>query len=432
MDDARTPTWVALAVCAPLVASALVMSVESLALAGDGAYYLVQLIATGEVFGTDQRYLGNVVRQSPVLLALEGGVTSTRILAVLLGIGQIVIPALVWSLAVLYARADRVVFTAVAITAGVCAGTTWFFSVSENVIAVPLTCLVAVLLWRPFEWSRRDAAVALTAALVLVASYETSMVTGLVLAGWAGMRCTRASRGLERYACAAVSTLSALSVLVAVRGGWEQTYPTHSRSLLYFIVELDPWPLYLSVAGLLLFVAGLGGWFGERMRVPLLATGAGALGVAVVGLDMTTRAAFAARGGAGVAGFVLVVLLWWVWARPPERALAPRPTRLLAVPVGFVAAVLAVNVWALQDWSSSLATFRAEVDATRGVAAVDEAIPANERAVLWNWTAPSLSLIVRGDADAGVLVDREPSFVPFDPRDGRRQIPDRHTWRAGG
>ncbi len=432
MTTARVPLSAALAVCVALVVAALVMTFQSLALAGDGSYYLVRIIATGEVFGTDQRYLGNLIRQSPVLLAIRSEVTSTYTLALLLGVGQIVIPALLWSLAVLHARADRVAFAAVTVTAGICAGTTWFFSVSENVIAMPLTALVAVVLWQPATWSRGNAAVAIAASTVLVASYETSMVTGLVLAGWGLMRALRASSRMERGSCAAVSVLAALSVLVAVRGGWEQTYPTHSRSLLYYVVDLQPWPLYLAVAGLVALVVGIDGRYASRVSTTLVAAGTTALFVAVAGLQMTTTAAFAARGGAAVATFALLVLLWWQWApRTEQRTPDRRSSRLLAVPVGFVVAILVVNMWALRDWASSFSTFRDEVGVARGVVAADDVIPQDRRSVLWNWTAPSLSLVVRDDPDAGVLVDPDPSFVPFEPADRRRQLPDAYTWRNG-
>ena len=37
-------------------------------------------------------------------------------------------------------------------TAGLCAGMTWLANVSESVLAIPLTVLVAVLLWQPRPW----------------------------------------------------------------------------------------------------------------------------------------------------------------------------------------------------------------------------------------------------------------------------------------
>ena len=81
---------------------------------------------------------------------VEGRSDATpSVLTLLLGVGQLVLPAIVWSLAIVLSRADRLVCAAVAMIAGLNAGATWFLSVSEIVLAVPLTTLVAVLLWQP-------------------------------------------------------------------------------------------------------------------------------------------------------------------------------------------------------------------------------------------------------------------------------------------
>ena len=76
----------------------------------------------------------------------------------------------------------------------------------------------------------------------------------------------------------------------------------------------------------------------------------------------------------------------------------------------------------VEAWQRSLDAFRDEVDNTRGTAWVDDALPSDERAVVWGWTSSSLSVIVRRDAASGVLVDRAPSFVPFQPSDAQAQV----------
>lgn len=402
------------------------MTWKFLALAGDGAYILVRLVGSGEVFATDQRVLGSLVRQAPALVGVHAGLTDMHALTLLLGAGQLVVPALIWSAAVLAARTNGLVWMIVSITAGICAGTTWFFSVSESVMGTSLTALVGTLLWRP-DWGARHMVGALGASVLLVASYETAMVTGLVLASWAGLRARHAERGAERYACAGVCVLSGLSVLVAVRGAWESTYPTHSRSLLYFIVELQPLALYLSLLGLLILVWAAVSTRAARVRTAALGIGVATLTVAVAILEMSTAVAFAARGGAAVAVFVLLALLWWLWTTRGGAA-ESLPRALLAVPVLFVAAMLAVNVQALAGWSESVSAFRSQVNAAPGVVDVTTVLPAERRDVLWNWTASSLSLILRERPDAGVLVDRRPSYVPFPPDVARDQIADEYVW----
>ena len=430
MSRGRVPTPALVIVCAALVAASLAMAFQSLALAGDGAFYLLRIIATGEVFGTQERYLGNLVRQAPALLGVHAGVTNTYALSLLFGVGQIVFLAVVWSLAIVLSRADRVAFTAVAGAAGICAGTTWFFSVSEAVFATSLTALVAVLLWREGAWTWAHAIVALVASFVLVATYEAAFVTGALLAAWAGWRAYRATPSLERYACAAVAALSTLSVLVAAQGIREPTSPAHSRSLLYSVTSLDPWPLYLATAGLALFVAGMRPWLPRSARWALLGLGATALGIGAAGLDISTQAAFAARGGASLVVFALQLALLLDWAtRGRTHARGEPDARLLAIPILFVVAILVANGSALRSWSGSLDAFQREVEAAAAPTDAHLVLPANRRDVLWNWTIPSLSLLVRTRPDASVLfVPYETGYVPFAPEDARSQIDDAYTW----
>ena len=141
-----------------LLSTAVLMAARSLALSGDGSFYLVRLLGTEDVVGPDARVLANAVRQAPVLAALRLGLTDTYLLSLLLGVGQLVVPAAIWGAALLLTRARPLAFSAVAMTAGLCAGTTWFFSVGENVIAVPVTVLVGTLLWLPREWRWRHVA----------------------------------------------------------------------------------------------------------------------------------------------------------------------------------------------------------------------------------------------------------------------------------
>ena len=430
MSRGRVPTLALWLVCVPLVVAALAMAWQSLALAGDGAFYLLRIVADGEAWSTQERYVGNLVRQGPALIGVHAGVTNTHALAVLLGVGQIVIFAVVWSLAVVLARGDRLAFTAVAGAAGICAGTTWFFSVTEAVPAAALTALVAVLLWREETWTWAHAALAIVASLVLVATYQSAIVTGAILAAWAAWRTARAAHSLERSACAVVAALSTLSVLVAANGIREPTSPSHSRSLLYSVVSLDPWPLYLATAGLAVFVAGMGSWLPRRARWVSLAVGAAALGVAVAGLDMSLNTAFAARGGASLVVFALQFALLLDWAtRGRWRERHEPDARLLAVPILFVVAILAANLVALRGWSSSLDAFQREVAATTAPTDARLVLAPDRRDVLWNWAVPSLSLLVRTRPDASVLfVPYETGYVPFAPEDARAQIDDSYTW----
>ena len=429
MGSRPVPLAVLLAVCATLLGTALAMTWYGLALAGDGSYYLVRILGTENVFGPDFRVFANAVRQAPVLASAAVGVTDTHTLTLMHGGGQLVVPAVVWSLAIVLTRSDRLAFSAVTMTAALCAASTWFFSVSESVLSLPLTVTVAALLWLPREWRWGDIMLAVAASLVLVASYETTLLTGAVLATWAVVRSRRQSTRRSRYASAFVALAAVLSMLAAIGGVNAGPGPTNAQSFMYFVLSLEPRPFYAGLAGITALVLAMVVAPG-KLRWLLLAAGAVALGAGMLAADTTTGAAFEGRGGAAIAGLLTVLFLGSQWLlRERTAARAQTPAWFLAAPVALMAVACVVSVSEARSWHTSLEAFRAEVDATRGVATAAETLPANQRDALWDWTAASLSLIVRSRADAGILVDENPSYVPFLPSAAREQLSDEFVWR---
>jgi len=406
------------------------MTLQGLALAGDGSYYLVRILGTNQFFDSlGPRMFANVVRETPVLFAAWGGLTDTHALTVLHGVGQLMFPALIWSAAILLTRTDRIVFCAVALTATLCALTTWLFSVSEGVLAVALTALVAVLLWRR-EWHWAHALTAMAASLVLVASYETALVTGVAFAAWGTWRARRAISPPDRIGSIGVAVLSLFSICGAGLG-MAMPGPGNARSFLYFVFSLEPWGLFVALAGVAALVSAMATMDAGHARTALVGVGTLLLAVGVVGLDVNTVTAFEARGGSAVAAVLLAGFLFWNWA-VELRGEAPRnaaPTWLLGVPVLFAAATVGLLLTASTSWALSLNYFRDEVNRGPRIAEAERVVPVGKRQVLWDWTAASLSLIVRSRASSGVLVDRDPSYVPFLPEDARDQLDDSYVWK---
>lgn len=415
-----------------LVGAAIVMSVQKLALTADGSYFLARVVGDETLFGPVGRIFAEAARQLPVLVLVWGGESNTATLSIAHGVGQLVLPALVWSVAIVLARRDRVVFFAVASTGALCAGSTWLFSVSENVLAVPVTILLAALLWLP-TWQRGHIALACACALVLVSSYETAALVGIAFIGWATARARGVSGRAERYACAFIAMAAAASVFVAIVGASGQgPGPTHARSFLYYLVSLEPWPLYVAFAGVAVVVVGLELGLPDKAAAALAGTGALLLGIGAVTTDTTVSAAYEARSGTSAASFALLLYLWWRWTR--ERAgrrvtvrTAPGWITLVPVALAVVSTVLLLD--ASREWQRDLSAFRTAVTANTGIVTADEVVPADRDGALWDWTSIYLSLLTRRDPDDAVLVDRSPSYVPFTPREARERFPDRYSWR---
>jgi uncharacterized membrane protein YGL010W len=415
-----------LAVCALLLFVAGVMTAQGLALAADGSYYLVRILDSGWAFGgLDSRALANIARDAPVVVVADAGVTDTHLLTLALGAGQLLLPATIWSAAILLGRTDPLVFTALALTASLCAVSTWLFNVSEAVLAAPLTALVAALLWQP-RWRWPHAALAIAASLVLVSSYETSIVAGALFAGWGLWRWRRSVALPDRLGSLVVAALSVLSMLTPFIG-----FATRGRrgagSVVYYAVSLDPRGLFVALCGAALLVGSMAGHGSFATRRALAIGGVLLLATGAAMLDITLSSSYHARGASALAAIALAALLLWQWAAGAQGR-HEAPAWVLGVPVVFAAAGSGLLLMASTSWARSLDAFRDEVNRGQGVAVARAVLPPNRQQALWDWPEPSLSLIVRSRPSARILVAATPSFVPFPAEQARDQLDDAYLW----
>ena len=373
------------------------------------------------------------MHQGAVIAAVQLGVTDTWALTLLLGLGQLVVPAVIWCAALWFSRTDAAVLAAVATTAVLCASTTWFVNVSESVLVVPLTVLVSVLLWQPRAWSRAQALTAAGASLILVASYETVLVTGAVLAAWAIARARRSSSARDRYTSAFVAGASVASVGVALWGMTRPGDPQHAQSLLYFVVSFEPRALFVGAIGVMLLMAVSDRRIADRSGAALaLGASAAALLLAAMMIESTQRESFAARGGIAAVAIVLQFYLCWRWTNPVQASQGRLAGRVLVLtPLVLVVACSFSVVRGLDEWSRSLHAFQAAVGSNQGIHSVEAAVPVERRAIVWGWTSSSLSLVLRCDAQGAVLVDSSPSYFAFPPAAARSQVADAFVWRSG-
>ena len=116
------PPVAVVAASALLLAAACVMTFQSLALAADGSFQLLRVLAVDDLYATHSRMLGALARQGAVVIAARAGVTDTHQLSILLGVGQLLVPAIAWALAIVLSRADRLACAAVTMVAGLSAG----------------------------------------------------------------------------------------------------------------------------------------------------------------------------------------------------------------------------------------------------------------------------------------------------------------------
>jgi len=105
----------------------------------------------------------------------------------------------------------------------------------------------------------------------------------------------------------------------------------------------------------------------------------------------------------------------------------------LFVVLGVITALIAVGatlllvVGAAREWTGDREAFRQEVLEGDGIVVANDVLPSDNDG-LWGWTALYLSLVVRSDPDDAILVDRNPSYIPFTPDEARRGLDDAYVW----
>ena len=193
---------------------------------------------------------------------------------------------------------------------------TWFISVSEIVLAVPLTVVVAAVLWQPrtrgAETSRSPrGSVVLLVAEVRDGRHERRAAR----AGRYGVRPARdRSTATDCHAVAALWLLS-VSSRPSVRAG----NPTHSQSFLYFVVSLEPWPFYLALVGIARVSSDSGR--GSSGRAACAWRSGASLVVAAAGLQSVAPSG--SRSGAAVARLLLSCSSV-AWIDGDDRSRVPR------------------------------------------------------------------------------------------------------------
>lgn len=431
MGSRQVPGGAVAVVCSMLVASSLFLTFRCLAVNGDGAYFLLRIADTGSVTGFPSRVLANAARQSLAITAVNLGVTDLHVLAVLLGIGQLMLPTAFLVAAVVLARRRLSAFAIVSITAGVVTGATAMFSIGENVVSVALAVFVATMLWLPRPWRRVDAAAALVAAIVLTRSHETVILTAPLLAVWSAWRARLATTVLERWACAFVGSALLLAAVLAARVLVAEPENPRARDVSDAVLRAIPLELYTAVIGgaglvLLLFAP-----LGRRVRLLVLSVTILASAGAAVGFFGTQGDAYRARGGATIAALLAGSSLMLLWHLERRGGPGPRPrgTGAAWVAVAFACLPLVALFPRAERWATSLEVFRHAVVANRGVLMATDVLPRDRRHVLFDWTASSLSVVVRPRMGTAVLVDAHPSYVPFPPAAAHREVPARFRWK---
>ena len=290
------------------------------------------------------------------------------------------------------------------------------------------------LLWQPAAVALARWVLALAASAVLVACYETAAPDRIHSHGLGGLASdrgeARASRGSGApwWPACRFSRSSSRSP-----GSRSARTPTHSQSFLYHVVSLEPWPFYVALAGIATSSARSLSR-DEPVSDIVLAIGTIALVVSrrrlraerrhrAPGSEAASRSRpLPSSSSSSCVGSARRVSAIREWGRRIPSALA-------VVAVVFVVSMVAVNVGRFAAGRGASMPFGAQWTSAKASCRPSTSSPAGRGSGGLGLDGSSLSLLLRGDPNAAVLVDRYPSLVPFPPQTKRaRQLGDEYIW----
>ena len=433
-DSDRVSLGIVLVCVAAVLGSSAVLLVANASLVADGSFYLLWAIKHGQPCACASGRQGiNLVREGPLLLAVHQGVTNTHLLTLLEGIGFLIFPALVWTLAIVHARNSRFRFFFVAISFGLCYATMIFFSVGELTLALPLVVLASVLLTQPTPWSGGRAGLAIVSTGLLFFSHEAIALSAVLLAVLAVVR-MRAD--LESTDVRASIVVLVLSIAVLGAAVWTVVFWPNPNSNTF--INFPDSAVFLFIGGFCLI-----GWALLYRRAFTLGRLRWALLILAVpftlyGIHLAVQegplSAYFTRGPSLVliAALQLLLLVDWIIRRSGLEStnwtvqLSSHASLGAAV---FLVALMTIPIVCALRWSTVIADFRQTITHQKGFVPETSISTSAGSSYLWSWTNATMSVILRSSSTNAVVenTSMDPLY-PFSIGSAQQQISAVFRW----
>lgn len=417
----------ALGTCARSLALAAILALAALsviaakALLADGSYAMLGILKAQGYWDFDRaRAHAMVLTQTPAVLAIKAGARDVVALIYAFSLGLVGVPALLW-LAALAMQWRSCLFWTLLMGFCVTHLTSGFCSIGEYNTAYALTAFCASAMVRPVMGVFASAALTL-AALALTRSYESTAYLGPLLAAIAAERLWRRGREARHAERAALIVSLALFVAGAAIAARSIMHPRDPGNLAH--ASTFSWVL---TNGHVILMALVGSIYltadacppRARMATAAIGLTASVAYVALPGLWNSAEMSYASRTVSGLMLFVLLAVEWLRFRRDCGAGPSCSARAMLALSLFAAATVPAfVHTYRFGAW---LRSYEKIALASTGWVAIDETAAGRDGGYLagyhWGWTSPSLSIVLRADAEGGLL--NSPSYTGWDPFDPR-------------
>jgi hypothetical protein len=398
----------------------------------------------------DSRSHVMAVTQTPAAVAIALGVSDTQTLGRLLSAGLFFLPTALYHAALFRSRRDPAILAAVVCALAIVYLPTSFFIVGESNTVIAAVLFASVVLATGCRPTWCDGALLVGTALLLVRSYETTSVFGLLMAVFTIWRISATKW------CGVVSVLYGLAAMlflasaaVAIRSLLHPVSPSQLQDAVDDILQF--WhnlQFVLPLSALLLVtIAGAAAPRLLESRRLYLWAGVFLVLMAVSPLQwspdgfvlLNAKTHYRTRMAASMVGAAIALAAWlyvmrpsWMPAALATLAKPMAARRFLTFQLVALCAALPADILLTELWRRSIVEFQATISARSGLIPVDQTLFEQAPLVytVQDWALSSESLVLRRSSHDGMIVPREgfASWQPFDPTGPVPSMMQRFLW----
>ena len=372
------------------------------------------------------RYFAYISTELPTVIALRLGATNLHLLTYLFSSWLLFVPLLFWGLSLWVLRSDALFWPFVVIFSTVYFGSN-FFIIGEYNIALGFSAFALALMLRCKTPSKAEFLLLAVTAFLSILSYASTIFFGIFLAALALKKRQHEKTKLIRLTWLLLSLLFFLSTL---GGLWGYLYPAHPENLqrshdFGILVENIPfWATLIYIALLIyVFLSGTKAW---RHTLSMMLIGFAIL-FYLIPLKATPFIAYSARVFIALTFFLLTLLLSWTRFYASKKIGAAtrsknyQTLRHSIIPIfSFFCALSILDIQSSFEFRHYLDSITETLDTHSGLLRYEtylENTP-GDAVYGWTWTPPSLSLLLRKNEDAGLIIApayQQGRWQPFDP-----------------
>ena len=390
----------------------------AIGLYADGSSSLFSILTSNGYYDFDKpRRFAQIITQTPVVLAIKLGVKDLNFLIRMHTLGLIAIPLGFWISALLLQIKNNF-FWLLALAFAVSYLSSGFFAGGEYNITYAMTAFCAAIIFRR-DIGVTGAAILVVTAIALTRSYEAMVFLGPLLFSVSIIRAIKEKRDSTTIKIALVVAAFLFAAASAV-SAWSIMFPRDPGNLAdaanISSINANQF-VYLATVTVLALIACINH---HPLINKIIASVALMVSILFLASPTAWNTAVMHYQFRSMSGLMLFSILFasaflYFYRKSNEK----KPMVGNTIAAGFIVTTVLVTlfipfyveIFGFFDWAR---TFESEALEQTDVSIINKP-DIYDSEFSWGWTNPSLSILLRGNAD-GIILNRREGWQPFDPK----------------